>query len=192
MSRGVTPQNFLRAACGGDDGESGLLDSKFSKTFGCRFHGALPNTILPRCLGPFTARALRPHVCASYYIYRALRVRADFTPTGLGEKWRDRVHPCENSEEQRRKGKEKKRDGEVVGSSGSPVRFHPTNIVEAIFEVVRGTESALGAAAAVTISSMSPSKEKALPKRRRALPALNPALAAATAAGSVVLAVASE
>ena len=70
----------------------------------------------------------------------------------------------------------------------SPVRLHPTSILTGILEVARRAGQQDEALAAVTSVSISPSKIKAAPKRKRSLPSLNPDLQAAAAAGSAALA----
>ena len=75
-----------------------------------------------------------------------------------------------------------------AAAPSTPVRLHPTTIIDGVLEMARRDgheDQSLAAAAAVTAS---PSKVKESPKRRRALPALNPDLRAAAAAGSAALA----
>jgi hypothetical protein len=74
----------------------------------------------------------------------------------------------------------------------SPVRLHPTTILTGILEVAHRVGQRDEALAAVASVSISPSKLKAAPKRKRPLPSLNPQLQAAAAAGSAALAAESD
>ena len=73
------------------------------------------------------------------------------------------------------------------GASHSPVRFHPTNIMQCVLEVAQRGDNEAEALAAVTAVSLSPSKAKEQTKRKRPLPMLNPELQGAAAAGAAIL-----
>ena len=69
----------------------------------------------------------------------------------------------------------------------SPVRLHPTVILQGVLETVQGTAAEASAMAAVSAVSFSPSQAKAERKRKAPLPPLNPELQGAAAAAGAVL-----
>ena len=80
----------------------------------------------------------------------------------------------------------------AAGEPSSPVRLHPTNILQGILEAAQAAEMKAGAVAAVSVVGQSPCKAKAVPKHNWPLPVLNPEMHAATAAGSSVLVLAAR